>query len=146
MSHLDQVALLRRQLTQKEYSEAISTGRRELASGCDSSELLVLMATAVLLSDGSGGSLDEARQWLERAANGDPRNVDASLELAHFLDAVADEPELAATVFESAALHAIKYLEDALAGLASVGHAGVDLRSRATEILQNLAALDVRRE
>ena len=143
MSHLDQITVMQRHIAEQNYSEAILVGRHELASGCDSSELLVLLATAVLLSDGKNGSLDEARQWLERAAKGDPRNVDASLELAHFLDAVVAEQQLASQVFESAALQALGYLEDALAGLGSTGNAAPEVRQRIAEVLRKVVETDV---
>jgi hypothetical protein len=139
MSHLDQVAVIRHHIAQHKYSEALLVGRHELARGRDSAELLVLMATVILLGDGNGGSLEEARQWLERATSGDPRSVDASLELAHFLDSVADEQQLAARGFESAGMQALGYLEDALAGLASTGSAAVELRRRITEVLKDAA-------
>jgi hypothetical protein len=142
MSHLDQVAVIRNHIKQHQYSEAIRVGRGELARDCDSAELLVLMATAILLSDGNSGSLEEARQWLERATSGDPRSVDASLELAHLLDAVADEQELAAQGFESAGMQALGYLEDALAGLASTGSAAVELRRRIAEVLKDAVEAD----
>jgi len=61
MSHLDQVALVRDHVTREEYSAAVALGRDELVGGRDSSELLVLMATASLLGDGNSGSLGEAR-------------------------------------------------------------------------------------
>ena len=142
MSHLDQVALVRDHVTREEYSAAVALGRDELVGGRDSSELLVLMATASLLGDGNSGSLGEARQWLERAVNGDPRSVDASLELAHLLDAVEDEGQLAGQLFESAAAQSLGYLEDALAGLTSTGNPAPMIRQRLTALLQSVFETD----
>jgi hypothetical protein len=117
MSHLDTLAAMRAQIREKDYTGALRLGRSELERGRDSSELLVLMATAGLLGDGEQCTIDEVREWLERAVKLDPHSVDAQLELGHFLDAVADEPQLAIPVFKGALEKSIDFLETALDGL-----------------------------
>lgn len=118
MSHLEKLATMRVQIA-KNYSGALQVGRSEIARGCDSSELLVLMAAAALLGEGEECSLDEVREWLERAVKCDPQNIDAHLELGHFLDAVADETSVAVPVFETALEKTIDFLETDLDGLNS---------------------------
>jgi lipopolysaccharide biosynthesis regulator YciM len=119
MSHIENLATMRAQIARKNYSDALRLGRSEIARGCDSSELLVLMATAALLGEGEECSLEEVREWLERAVECDPRNVDAHLELGHFLDTVVDESSVAIPVFETALEKTINLLETALDGLNS---------------------------
>jgi hypothetical protein len=143
MSHLETLAVMRGQVAEKDYSGALRLGRSELEHGRDSSQLLVLMATAGLLGDGEQCSLDEVREWLERAVKYAPQDVDAQLELGHFLDAVADEPRLAIPIFKAALGKAIEFLETALDGLDST--AGLHdqetqdhvraLRARASKLL-----------
>jgi tetratricopeptide (TPR) repeat protein len=141
MSHFDQIALVRSHMKEERYAEAVEVGRSELARQVDSSELLVLMANAVMLGDGNSGTLEEARAWLERAITSDPQNVEARLELGHFLDAVAGEPNEAARVFESAAELSLRQIDDALGGLVSVGDDTTrEARGRICDALKSLLA------
>jgi lipopolysaccharide biosynthesis regulator YciM len=148
MTHIHALAAMRADMRSRDYLRAVRTGRTELERGRESSELLVLMAMAAQLADdGAGVTLDEVRFWLERAADSDPRNVDARLELGHFLDSVAADPTLAVDTFEAALEQAVEYVEAAMEGLASVAEGAdpdtvervQDLRERAAERLSGLA-------
>lgn len=113
------VRSVRERLDGRAYAEALTLGRAELARGCVSSELLVPMATAAQLGDGTDCSLDEVREWLERAVEADPLNLEAKVELGHFLDAVVDEPALAGSAFLDAMDGAMNFIGEATEGLRS---------------------------
>jgi hypothetical protein len=119
VSHHDQLAMMRKELTDQHYEQALRIGRAEIDRGCDSADLLLLMATAGQLSEGNSCSLDEVRGWLERAAQRSPGNAETWIELGHFLDAVADQPQLAASAFEKALGASLETLAAALEGLES---------------------------
>jgi lipopolysaccharide biosynthesis regulator YciM len=148
MTHIHALAAMRADMRSRDYDRAVRIGRAELERDRESPELLVLLAMAAQLADdGAGVPLDEVRFWLERAADSDPRNIDARLELGHFLDAVAEPPALAVDTFEAALEQAVEFVEAALEGLASVAESGDpdtvervrDLRERAVERLAGLA-------
>jgi uncharacterized membrane-anchored protein len=80
-SHSEALALMRARIAAKDYSVALQMGRAEMERSCDSSALLVLMSTAAQLGEGLDCSLDEIRDWLERAVKTDPQSVDALLEI-----------------------------------------------------------------
>jgi hypothetical protein len=119
MSHSDRLTAIRTEIAGKNYESALQMGRSELERGCGSSDLFLLMATAGQLSDGNSCSLDEVRGWLEQATITSPDNLEAWLELGHFLDAVADEPQLAASAFARALEKSVAFLEATLDGLGS---------------------------
>src|SRR3954464_8801715 len=119
MSHPDRLTAIRIEIAGKNYENALQMGRSELERGCGSSDLLLLMATAGQLADGSSCSLDDVRGWLEQATITSPESAEAWLELGHFLDAVADEPQLAASAFERALENSVAFLEATLDGLGS---------------------------
>lgn len=119
MSHQDRLAAIRLEIAAENYENALQMGRAELEQGQDSPDLLVLMATAGQLSGGDTCSLEEVRDWLEQATTASPENIEAWLELGHFLDAVVDEPSLAAAAFETAFKKSIDRLEATLDGLHS---------------------------
>jgi hypothetical protein len=56
---------------------------------------------------------------LEQATQLNPDNADAWMELGHLLDAVADQPQLAASAFERALERSLVVLESTLDGLES---------------------------
>jgi lipopolysaccharide biosynthesis regulator YciM len=147
MTHIHALAAMRADMRSRDYARAVRTGREELERERESSELLVLLAMAAQLADdGAGVTLDEVRFWLERAADSDPRNVDARLELGHFLDAVADRPTLAVDTFAAALEQAVEFVEAALDGLTSAAENAdaatvervMELRERAAERLSGL--------
>lgn len=119
VSHHDRLAAMRRAIAEQDYEHALQIGRAEMDRGCDSSEVLLLLATAGQLSEGNSCSLDEVRGWLERATELDPGNAEAWMELGHFLDAVADQPQLAVFAFERALEKSVAVLEATLDGLES---------------------------
>lgn len=119
VSHHDRLAAMRRAIAEQDYEQALQIGRAEMDRGCDSSEVLLLLATAGQLSDGNSCSLDDVRGWLERATELNPSNAEAWMELGHFLDAVADQPQLAVSAFERALEKSVAVLEATLDGLES---------------------------
>jgi len=138
------LAAMRAKLADGGYEEALEIGRNEIERGCGSSDLLLLMATAGQLSDGVSCSLEDIRAWLEQASQDSPDNPEAWLELGHFLDAVADQPQLAASAFQKALERSVAALEAALEGLDSTAsthdegrQAHIDdLRRRAQALLK----------
>jgi hypothetical protein len=62
--HHDKLAAMRIEIANKNYEKALQLGRSEIERGCDSSDLLLLMATAGQLSEGDSCSLDDVRMWL----------------------------------------------------------------------------------
>jgi len=46
MNHHDRLTAIRAEIAGKNYEDALQIGRSELERGCDSSDLLLLMATA----------------------------------------------------------------------------------------------------
>jgi hypothetical protein len=144
-THSETLALIRARIAATDYSVALQIGRAEVERGCDSSALLVLMSTAAQLGEGLDCSLDEIREWLERAVKGDPQSVDALLELGFFLDVVADASELAIPRFENAIELSMSFLSVALAGLRATGDSQDEtmqervqsLRERATKLLSD---------
>lgn len=110
---------MRRAIADKNYEQALQIGRAEMDRGCDSSDLLLLLATAGQLSEGDSCSLDEVRGWLERATQLSPDHAEAWMELGHFLDAVVDQPQLAVSAFERALEKTVAVLEATLDGLES---------------------------
>jgi lipopolysaccharide biosynthesis regulator YciM len=149
VSHIHALAEMRADMRSSDYARAVRTGRVELDRGRESTELLVLLAMAAQLAEPQDGiTQDDVRFWLERAADADVRNVDAHLELGHFLDNVADTPALAVDAFEAALEQSIEFVEAALDGLASAvetaDEATVDrvrkIRELAAERLTDLAA------
>lgn len=121
MTHSDEVTTVRQLVKEGRYAEALEHGRNELRLERDSSELLVLMANAALLGDGSNTSFEEIQAWLERARATDPKNIETILDLAHFFDSVVDQAEMATSNFGIAANLALQYLKEAIIGLQSVG-------------------------
>ena len=119
VSHHDGLAAMRRAIADRNYEQALQIGRAEMDRGCDSSDLLLLLATAGQLSEGTGCSLDDVRGWLERATQLNPDNAEAWMELGHFLDAVADQPQLAVSAFERALEKSVAVLRATLDGLES---------------------------
>jgi lipopolysaccharide biosynthesis regulator YciM len=149
VSHIHALAEMRADMRSSDYARAIRTGRAELERGRESTELLVLLAMAAQLAEPQDGvTQDDVRFWLERAADADVRNVDAQLELGHFLDNVADTPSLAVDAFDAALEQAIEFVEAALEGLTSAVESAdestVDrvrkIRERAADRLSDLAA------
>lgn len=118
-SYLDRLAAMRTAIAEKNYEQALQIGRAEMDRGCDSSDLLLLLATAGQLSEGDSCSLDDVHGWLERATQLNPDNAEAWMELGHFLDAVADQPQLAVSAFENALEKSVAVLEATLDGLES---------------------------
>jgi hypothetical protein len=110
---------MRRAIAEQDYEQALQIGRAEIERGCGSSEVLLLLATAGQLSEGNSCSLDDVREWLERATELNPGNAEAWMELAYFLDAVADQPQLAVSAFERALEKSVAVLEATLDGLQS---------------------------
>lgn len=141
MSHLDVLVTMRDQIRNEEYSSALKVGRSELGRGYHSSELLVLMATAGQLGDGTDCSLDEVRAWLEQAVKLDPQNVDAQLELGHFLDAVVGEPTLAIPVFEAALGRAVDFLDAALEAINSTSNSQDDATRERVRAIRERASI-----
>lgn len=119
VSHHDRLSAMRRAIAEQNYEQALQIGRAEVDRGCDSSDLLLLLATAGQLSEGDSCSLDDVHGWLERATEVSPDNAEAWMELGHFLDAVADQPQLAASAFERALEKSLAVLEATLDGLES---------------------------
>jgi tetratricopeptide (TPR) repeat protein len=119
VSHHDRIVAMRRAIADKNYEQALQIGRAEMERGRDSSEVLLLLATAGQLSEGNSCSLDDVREWLERATELSPDNAEAWMELGHFLDAVADQPQLAVFAFERALEKSVAVLEATLVGLES---------------------------
>jgi lipopolysaccharide biosynthesis regulator YciM len=149
MSHIHALAEMRADMRSSDYARAVRTGRAELERGRESTELLVLLAMAAQLAEPQDGiTQDDVRFWLERAADADVRNVDAQLELGHFLDAVADTPPLAVDAFSAALEQSLEFVEAALDGLTSAVETADDttvervreIRERAAERLAELAA------
>jgi lipopolysaccharide biosynthesis regulator YciM len=127
MSHIHALAAMRADMRSRDYARAVRTGRAELEIGRESSELLVLLAMAAQLCEPQDGvTNDDVRFWLERAADSDVRNVDARLELGHFLDAVGDEPDHAVDAFAAALDQAVEFVEAAMDGLASAAETAED--------------------
>ena len=136
-THSKIVATLRTQLANRQYADALEGARAALGRGYDSSEVLILATCAGQLGEGDDCTLDEIRLWLEQAAAGDPRNVEAPMELGHFLDAVADEPSAAARAFDSALERSIDLLEVTLDGIAStIDERDAKDRARLQELLE----------
>jgi hypothetical protein len=119
MHYQDRLAAMRTEIAGEHYDNALEMGRAELERGCGSSDVLLLMATAGQLSDGNNCSLDEVHGWLKQATIMSPESPEAWLELGHFLDAVADEPQLAASAFEKALEKSVGCLAATLDGLGS---------------------------
>jgi lipopolysaccharide biosynthesis regulator YciM len=149
VSHIHALAEMRADMRSSDYARAVRTGRAELERGRESTELLVLLAMAAQLAEPLDDvTQDDVRFWLERAADADIRNVDAQLELGHFLDAVAGTPALAVDAFGAALEQAIDFVEAALGGLTSAvetaDESTVDrvrkMREGAAERLSELAA------
>jgi lipopolysaccharide biosynthesis regulator YciM len=149
MSHIHALAEMRADMRSSDYARALRTGRAELDRGRESAELLVLLAMAAQLAEPQDGiTQDDVRFWLERAADADVRNVDARLELGHFLDSVAGSPALAVDAFEAAFEQAAEFVEAALEGLSSTVENADEstvervrtIRERAAERLADLAA------
>jgi len=115
----ERLTSMRREIAAKNYEQALQTGRDEIERGHESSDLLLLMATAGQLSEGDSCSLDDVRGWLERATQLSPDNDEAWMDLGHFLDAVADQPQLATSAFENALRRSLDILATALDGLES---------------------------
>lgn len=118
-THSAVVASLRARLASHQYAEALKEARSALAEGFDSSDVLILAATAGQLGDGEDCSLGEIRSWLEQAAAADPRNAEAHIELGHFLDAVMDEPQAAVYAFDTALAASVDRLDATLDGIVS---------------------------
>jgi hypothetical protein len=110
---------MRRAIAEQNYEQALQIGRAEMERGCDSSDVLLLLATAGQLSEGNSCSLDDVRGWLERATELSPDNAEAWMELGHFLDAVVDQPQLAVFAFERGLEKSVAVLEVTLDGLES---------------------------
>lgn len=119
VSHHDRLAAMRTAIVEKNYEQALQMGRAEMDRGCDSSDLLLLLAAAGQLSEGDSCTLDDVHGWLERATQLNPDNAEAWMELGHFLDAVADQPQLAVSAFEKALEKSVAVLEATLDGLES---------------------------
>jgi hypothetical protein len=137
MNHPDRLTAIRIEIAGKNYEGALQMGRSELERGCGSPDLLLLMATAGQLSDGNSCSLDEVRGWLEQATITSPESVEAWLELGHFLDAVADEPQLAASAFTRALENSVALLEATLDGLGSTASShDAAMQARLSELRQ----------
>lgn len=100
------------------------------------------MATAGQLGDGSSCSLDDVRGWLDQATSLSPDSPETWLELGHFLDAVADEPQLAASAFETALEKSLAFLVATLDGLGSTAPSQDDaMKQRLTEVRQYVVSL-----
>jgi hypothetical protein len=110
---------LRASLKEGRYADVLQIGRERIKQGIESSELLILMSTAGQLSEADICSLQEVKEWLELAIEIDPDNINAKVELGHFLDAVMDDHQPAMAMFESAVEGAIELLKSALDGLGS---------------------------
>ena len=145
--HHDRLAAMRRAIVDKNYEQALQIGRAEMERGCDSSDLLLLLAAAGQLSEGTSCSLDDVRGWLEQATQLNPDNADAWMELGHFLDAVADQPQLAVSAFERALEKSVAVLQTTLDGLESTSSSQDEatrerldhLRLHASELLRATA-------
>jgi hypothetical protein len=74
---------------------------------------------------------------LEQATIISPESPEAWLELGHFLDAVADEPQLAASAFERALEKSVASLAATLEGLGSTAQAHDEaMQGRLSELRQ----------
>jgi tetratricopeptide (TPR) repeat protein len=144
VSHHDRLAAMRRAIAEQDYEHALQIGRAEMERGCDSSDLLLLLATAGQLSEGTSCSLDDVRGWLEQATQLNPDNAEAWMELGHFLDAVADQPQLAVSAFERSLEKSVAVLQTTLDGLESTSSSQDEatrerldhLRRHASELLR----------
>jgi hypothetical protein len=144
VSHHDRLAAMRRAIAEQDYEHALQIGRAEMERGCDSSDLLLLLATAGQLSEGTSCSLDDVRGWLEQATQLNPDNAEAWMELGHFLDAVADQPQLAVFAFERSLEKSVAVLQTTLDGLESTSSSQDEatrerldhLRRHASELLR----------
>jgi tetratricopeptide (TPR) repeat protein len=138
---------MRTAIAEQNYEQALQIGRAEMERGCDWSDLLLLLATAGQLSEGSSCSLDDVCGWLKRATQLSPDNAEAWMELGHFLDAVADQPQQAVSAFESALEKSVAVLEATLDGLESTSSSQDEatrerldqLRGHASELLRTAA-------
>jgi hypothetical protein len=134
----DRLTAIRAQIANKNYEDAVRLGRAVLDGGCSSSDLLLLMATAGQLGDGSSCTLDEVRGWLEQATSFSPESPEPWLELGHFLEAVADEPRLAASAFERALEKSVDALAATLDGLDSTSSShDEEMRGRLRKLRQD---------
>jgi lipopolysaccharide biosynthesis regulator YciM len=141
VSHIHALAEMRADMRSSDYARAVRIGRVELDRGRESTELLVLLAMAAQLAEPQDGiTQDDVRFWLERAADADVRNVDAQLELGHFLDNVADTPALAVDAFAAALEQSIEFVEAALEGLTSAVETADEATVERVRKIRELAA------
>lgn len=78
----------------------------------------VLWASFIQLQDKPSGTLDEVKKTLQEAIDLDKTSPAAVIELAHFLDAVEDEPKAAVKLYAEAIAQARHLLVEALIGQA----------------------------
>jgi hypothetical protein len=111
--------------------EIVSTLREEFPGNA---QLLVMWACLAQLLERNAPTLAEIKHALQSAAELEGPSPGAAIELAHFLDAVEDNPRAASRIFANAIAQARTLLIDGL-----VGQAGVLLqlnkRSEATRCL-----------
>ncbi|HJT32476.1 MAG TPA: hypothetical protein VJ783_10570 [Pirellulales bacterium] len=78
----------------------------------------VLRASFIQLQGDPGCTLDDAKKTLQEAVELDKTSPAAAIELAHFLDAVEDNPKAAVTVYAEAIVRSRDLLIEALIGQA----------------------------
>lgn len=112
------MAKIHRDWGAKRYDVALSDVEELLAALPGNAHLHTLWAGLVQLQDKPTHSLDAARKSLERAAVLDKDSPAGAIELGHFLDAVADDPQAASKAFSNGITAARRLLIDGLLGQA----------------------------
>ncbi len=109
---LDNIDALRRD---KKFGEALRAVNELMPSAPYAGELLVRLGMLLQVVD-DDSTLEKVETALRAAETCAPGNLDASIELGHFLYAVRDQPREALVHFEAAHEKATTSLKDALIG------------------------------
>lgn len=102
------------------YDKALAEVESLLIVWPGNSHLHILRASLIQLQDNPKNSLDEAKVALLQAVDLDKTSPAATIELAHYLDSVADEPLAASKAYAKGIAVARQQLIEALIGQAKV--------------------------
>jgi hypothetical protein len=104
----------------KSYDKALAEVESLLNVWPGNSQLHILRASLIQLQEHPKNSLDEAKDSLQHAVDLDKTSPAATIELAHFLDSVADEPLAASKAYAKGIAVARQQLIEGLIGQAKV--------------------------